>query len=467
MTWWKERTILSRCSFATILCGFIILWYNVISIERVPLPTLNDMLAPQPLACTLRISGSSDALAFVDELKGEMGKFKVKVQTEDKSFCTTDCDQWLKKERGEKISCSYQLHVSKGKTGLSLNDYADGWLQLADSGSVSKGVELLEKTWFQKLDAPRVVALAPLFSFSFFYVSEGNHRVSWDFVKDIENPLSAVFRRLNVAVDFDVESQVVSSARLTSTARGEKVSLSKIQGHFLQNANMWGSDIGTDQMYRPAPLINFAAFSPSKEIKVLDDSKQAVNSFFLQGWGAVAMMKYNSTDLAPVRNYWVGHIRRELLLLPEDPFAQDPLVTFSSHSGLAQWELLSAVRLTFKGMQKKASDNLSGVYSIVQELSNIEVPPRIGFRFEKAKEFYEQAQASARRGDVEAAMSAAKKSLLLSLEIQHDTAMVGLLHFSWEYTLAIYAPGLLPAILPLIHLIKNVVLDKWRGSSAQ
>eukprot|EP00397_Hematodinium_sp_SG-2012_P023799 GEMP01024752.1.p1 GENE.GEMP01024752.1~~GEMP01024752.1.p1 ORF type:complete len:471 (+),score=94.91 GEMP01024752.1:120-1532(+) len=457
---------LARLNYAIIFTAFTAIWYLVMAVHRAPLPTLNNVAAPKTWACTVLASASDDAQEYLSALERDIkATFKVSVQVQEKPFCT-NCEDWLQKTQPDaSLSCTYRLHVSKGATGLSLNDEMDGWLRLSDQKSVSTGIALLGKTWFQQLHDDRIVATAPLYLFSFYYVSDGLHRVSWDFQSDVESPLSSVLGRINVAFDFDLESQVVNTARLTNKARSESVVLSKIQSHFLQDANMWGTDITTDSMYRPPPIIKFAAFSPSRPLTVVDEAKNPISSFFIQGWGAVAVMQHNSTNLSSALCGWVGHMRSRLLHLPADPFGYDPLVKISTVSGLSKWELQASLRVIFPQFQQKSLDTLMGVYSLATELTGIEVPERVSMRFALAKELYEKAQLAAKEGNIEEAMAAAKRSLLLAFESQHDDAMVAKTHFSWEYTAAIYLPILLPTGLPFVHLIAGII-NKRRAEAA-
>jgi len=289
------------------------------SVTRVALPSISHIVIPETWSCKVLLSASVDAVEYLGDLKSELAsRANVIVEVQDKPWCTSKCTEWLQETREPSLSCTYHLHISKGATELALNDEMHGWLRLENKENIDKGVDLLAKTWFQQVVDDRVVAFSPLYLFSFFYVSDGKRRVSWDLYSDVEKPLSAILARLNIAFDFDLESQVVATGALTADPKS-KVALSKIQSHFLQNANMWGTDISTDAMYRPAPILKFAAFSPSSEFSVVDDARNDVSSFFVQGWGAVSVLPTNGSNIHSALSGWVGHMRSRLLYLQADP----------------------------------------------------------------------------------------------------------------------------------------------------
>ncbi|XP_076180692.1 phosphatidylinositol glycan anchor biosynthesis class S [Ptiloglossa arizonensis] len=200
-------------------------------------------------------------------------------------------------------------------------------------------------------------------------------------------------------------------------------------------------------------------------------SKANVEAFLSPRWGGVVLINPSSEACAagapnkpvviiPNEITVVGTFLAQLKLLlgiPEPKFL--PGVTTVSSVGLKlrDWEVDALLRVRTIEQLTSAKLTLQSLAQLLKEIGNIVITDVVGNRIKTALRLVENSAERLAHGDLRQGFLLSKEAFVAAEAASSDPTLLALLYFPEDQKYAVYIPLFLPAMIPVLLSLKNIL----------
>ncbi|KIY74019.1 hypothetical protein CYLTODRAFT_416297 [Cylindrobasidium torrendii FP15055 ss-10] len=435
------------------------LWWNITSIERLPLPAGRVHTETQralTLPATIQLEpGLVDSKPhIINELQSLLDKrlsnsitANVRVNDQNTSPGVYNLVFW------DKEDAVLEGRTLKFPRGTSLTSLSDTIIKLLDPPPTSQDF--------------RIAPYSSRYRLSFTLLNEdassGSYISGWSVQAALRRYIQPILSRVSDLHNCTIESQIQFHAPLAFEPHKLEDNTTALTAEDLTifvNTAEWtlSSSTSTD------PVLHFALFVPNAErrpVKVIDSR---TNTFLLPQWGGVVI--YNPGDeqdhlgsdaLDQIFPLFAQHLLT-LLGVPSVPAG------IKTPDALSDWQIDALLRRRAIETNQGARDILKSTVTLVNELENMPVGKVVQDEVQAALSALERLHSLSSKSLTDAARLSSEAYTLASRAF-FNPDMLAMLYFPTEHKYAVYTPLFASAVIPLIAAAVRELLA-WRKQKA-
>lgn len=301
--------------------------------------------------------------------------------------------------------------------------------------------------------------------------------VEWDIesaVKKYLDPFFLKFPHLDVTVD----SQVLHYSSIQINPRKDGATFFLPYNDLPHMINPIEAKLGSHiSLY---PSLNFVVYVPLQKhtplyMRTKEGEQSKSNAFLSPQWGGILIYNLQRTastnasipqriavDMKPVMNIFLSQLKHLVGFTPVKPIHGFKLRDGFNDIGIPQWEQDSLMRLKTMEYLATSTITLTSLAQLLGKISNMVINDHIQEQVWNALNSISQSTTALEKGNLTAAVVAAKTAIRSSEEAFFDPSILELLYFPDDQKYAIYIPLFLPISLPVILSLRQT-LQWYRG----